>query len=352
MDLGGISSYMMNYYRFFDRSELQIDFAVHGKDGIRDEEIKQLGGRVYHLPTKREDYFGNIRGMKQLFSSGEYQIVHSHMDSMNGLTLKLAQQCGVPIRISHSHNTDFLTKNRVKIALHRHTMRQIPRYATHLWACSRAAGEWLYGPSREFTVIPNAVQTERFRFNPEKREALRREMGLGGKTVIGHVGRFDYQKNQEFLLDVFAQAAKQNDSLRLVLVGDGANRPQIEAQIAKLELGNRVLLLGQRTDVPELVNLFDVQVLPSRFEGLPVTMVEAQANGLTCLCSDCVTREVDVTGNVRFLSLEDRDGWIRALQAEYSRDPSAYAAVCDAGYDIQTAARELQQTYLHFASQV
>lgn len=202
---GGITTHMMNYYRNFDCNKVQIDFAVHGGKGVFDEEIKSRGGKVFYVPAKKENPVKNYTELIKIFK--QYSIVHCHMDGMNGMVLGMAKKAGVPIRISHSHNTEHLTCNQLKLAIHEHYKRMIPKTATHLWCCSSEAGRWLYG-SRKFRVIPNAFDIRKYRFCQDKRDRLRSAYSCEDKYVIGHVGRLDYQKNQEYLLRIFREAIR------------------------------------------------------------------------------------------------------------------------------------------------
>lgn len=346
MDMGGISSYMMNYYRKFDKEKIQIDFIVQGDGGIYDSEIEEMGGKVYHLPTKRQNYLENTLMFHKIMRSGKYKIIHCHADGMNGNILKRAYRHKIPVRISHSHNTEHLTQNKLRLLYHENARKKIPKYATHLWACSDAAGEWLYGEKNQFQVIPNAIETSKFAFDSEKRNKLRGKYNLLDKYVIGHIGKLDYQKNQEFLIEILPEILIKEPKAIVVLVGDGKNRSMIEQMIDEKNLKEHVLMLGRMSNVDELLNIFDVFVLPSRFEGLPVVSVEVQANGLPVYCSDLVTKETNMTGSVQFISLNNKLEWINAILSKKSRCEAQKDLVKKAGYDIQIAAKALQDTYL------
>lgn len=350
MDMGGISSYMMNYFRCFDENIIHIDFIVHGQGGKYDKEIINNGCSVFHVPTKRENYIDNIRQIKSIMKSGNYNIVHAHADGMNGKLLKMAKECGVLVRISHSHNTEHLTTNKIKILYHEYMRKQIPQYATHLWSCSKKAGEWLYG-DHEFEVIPNAIDTNKFSFNVEKREELRRQLGIENNFVIGHIGRFDIQqKNQLFLLEVFSKMQELKSDVKLILIGEGKDRQLIEEKIRNLKLSDNTILLGQQDNVNEWLNVFDLFCLPSHFEGFPVVGIEAQANGLHCVCSDTITDEINLTGNIQFLPLNDIDAWKDALSLHKNRERTAIKTIVESGYDIKSASHRLQERYIRMRS--
>lgn len=359
MDLGGISMYMMNYYRHMDRSKVQIDFVVHGFErGVFDDEIREMGGKIYNVPVKSKNLLGNIKALRKILKSGQYKIVHSHMDAMSTLVLMEAKMAGIPVRIAHSHSTDHLTKNKVKYLLNEIARNQIKRYATHLLACSEAAGRWLFGDeavqSGRVKVIKNAIDVSRYKFNAEKRNKLREELNCQNNFVVGHVGGFNYQKNHIFLLEVFAKLVKKLPNAKLVLVGDGHLRDQINNKIVELGLRNHVILLGYQSHVNDLLNAFDIFVLPSLFEGLPVSAIEAQANGLRCYLSDTISKEVAVTNKIKFISIKNEDEWVEHIIRDYQLEKGLNRTIneaefINAGYDITVAARNLCDLYISLA---
>ena len=357
LDYGGVTTVMLNYAKHFDPEKVQVDFLVHGMEpGPREAEAKALGAEVIHVPYKVPHYFGNRAALLRAFSQGGYHVVHAHMDGMNGYILPLAKKAGVPVRVSHSHNTRFLTTNPVRVWMHRRAAGRIEQAATAMLACSPAAGRFLYGTGAmaagRVTVMPNAMELERYAFDREKRRAVREKYALRDGFVIGHIGRFDYQKNQAFLLPVLQRLLTQVPDARLVLVGDGADRPSAEAQAARLGVREAVVFPGFVADVPGMLSAFDAFALPSRFEGLGIVLVEAQASGLTCLASEAVPRETKVT-DCRYLSLEDPTAWAKALQqiaaapkGEHARRIVDMDAFVEAGYDIKSEAEKLQRMYL------
>lgn len=352
MNRGGIESFMMNYFRRIDRERVQIDFVVHGYEkGAYDEEIEQRGGKIYHVPIKSKHPLAYKNELEKIFSNGRYSIVHSHADAMSCWILKIAKQCGVPVRIAHSHNTDHLTTNKLKYLVNEVARRNITKYATHCVACSEAAGKWLFG-SHDFKVIPNAIDLGRFQYNKAVGEEIREELGIPKDTVVlGHVGRFDTQKNHEFLIRVFKRISQQNKKIALMLIGEGWNQPQIEAMVEQEKLEENVIFMGARDDVNRLYNAMDCFVLPSLFEGLPVVLLEAQGNGLNCVVSDAITREVDLTHTVSFLPLDEKV-WAGAL-SEMKAIPrhDTTKAIQDAGYDIRLAAKVLEDLYVELGKQ-
>lgn len=355
MKRGGIESYMMNYYRHFDHNKIKIDFVVLGfEKGVYDDEIEALGGEIYHIPKKSKNYLGYLKGLRKIFNTGQYKIVHSHLDAMSMTVLKQAQKCNVPIRIAHSHNTQHLTNNFIKLKINEYARKTVKNYATHLFACSENAGRWLFGNQAvkegKVNIIKNAIDIDKFIFNEEKRKDLRKKLGISqDEFVIGHVGRFDYQKNHEFLLDVFANVLKIVKNAKLVLIGDGDLRKEIENKISILNIKNNVILLGVREDVNNLYNLFDLFVLPSHFEGLGIVAIEAQANGLPCIVSDVVPKEAKVTEKIKFLSLNSIELWTRTIISFTNKNIDRQINkryISDLGYDISFECEKLQELYL------
>lgn len=350
MNRGGIESMMMNYYRHFDRKRVQIDFAVHdaGGFGYYDEEIRNLGGRIFVLPKKSTHPFSYMLQLNALLRAGKYRIVHTHMDAMGTWVLKAAKECGVPVRIAHSHNTQHLTSNPLKLYLLEKARRNINRYATHRMACCEAAGKWLFADAL-FEVVRNAIDIELFAFDVETRATVRRQFGIGDdEFVIGHVGRFDHQKNHKFLIDVFAEVVKKKPKCLLMLIGGGITQHDCIEQVERFGLANRVIFTGVRDDVFKLYNAFDLFALPSLFEGLCIVSVEAQVNGCPNLLSSTISGEVNISNKVEFLPLQKED-WIRKIIGFVEASGQRYKADFDihnSGYDINHEARLLQQKYI------
>lgn len=355
MNRGGIESFMMNYFRHIDRNRVQIDFVVHGyEQGAYDDEIERLGGKIFRVPIKSRHPFRYKRELRKIFATGEYAIVHSHADAMSAWILKIAKQCGIPVRIAHSHNTDHLTTNRLKYYLNEMARQDICNQANVCFACSEAAGRWLFG-EHKFTVIPNAIDLEKFKYDLETRKSIRMELGLSeNQLVFGHVGRFDTQKNHEFLIGIFKHLYRDNDNCRLMLVGEGWKQEDIKKLVRYEGLEDGVLFLGMRSDVARLYNAMDCFVLPSLFEGLGIVLLEAQANGLPCFVSDTIPKAVSITDKIKFLPLKE-NVWIDTMSAfasdeivsyDIKRNSSTLEQIQLAGYDIQLAAKHLENTYI------
>lgn len=350
MNRGGIESFMMNYYRHFDRSQIQIDFIVHQAYGFGyyDEEIRSLGGRIYVLPQKSKHPISYTMKLKKILRSGNYKIIHTHMDAMGAWVLKVAKGCGIPVRIAHSHNTQHLTSNPIKLYFLEKARKNIVKYATHRMACGEDAGRWLFG-NEQFDIIHNAIETQKFAFSQHNRETARKTIGVSDSDfVIGHVGRFDTQKNHPFLIELFDKVVRNHPQAKLILIGEGPNMEAIRKDVSMRNLNDKVIFTGVRDDVHLLYNAFDLFVLPSLFEGLVIVGVEAQINGCPCVFSNKVPAEVKLSDNVTFMEL-DIDAWKKEIgKAIQNRDKRRKAGfdISDTGYDIEKESVKLQNKYL------
>lgn len=355
MNRGGIESYMMNYYRNFDKSKIQIDFVAIGLErAAYDNEIESLGGKMYYIPKKSKDYLGYKKGLRDIFKSGQYKIVHTHMDAMGMTVLKEAKKCNIPVRIAHSHNTQHLTNNPIKLKINEYARKNINKYATHMFACSELAGRWLFGDEEfkngKVEVVKNAIDIEKFMFNEEKRKIIRQDLDiLNDEIVIGHVGRFDYQKNHIFILKVFSKLLRYNKKLKLILIGDGHLKEEFKKQINRLKIDKNVKVIDACDNVNEMYNIFDIFVLPSHFEGLGIVAIEAQANGISCVLSDKVPNEVKVGENVKFLNIDNEDLWVNLIENIIENGLQRNIdkqRIIDYGYDIKIAAKKMQDKYI------
>lgn len=314
MHRAGLETMLMNYYRNIDRTKIQFDFLTHRPDkSDYDDEILSLGGKVYYAPRLYpQNYPAYFKYMENFFAEHpEYKIVHSHIDAMSYLPLRAAKKAGVPVRIAHSHNTSI--DKDFKYILKQFFRSRINSVANHYCACGKEAGKFLF-KGKDATVIPNAIEVDKFLFDREMRKYKREELGLKDEFVLGHVGRLSYQKNHKFLIEIFSEVHKKNKNTVLLLIGVGEKEQEIKEQIRTLGLDNAVKFLGNRSDVNELYQAMDVFVMPSFFEGIPVTGIEAQFAELPCIFSTKVPKEVSFTDKCKFLTLEERtDKWAEVI---------------------------------------
>lgn len=350
LSAGGVESVIYNYYRHIDHSKFQFDFYIDADSSCQpNQELINMGARYYTIPPyQRLPQY--ILALTRLFRENRYQIVHSNMNTLAVFSLFAAWLARVPVRICHNHST--AGKGETAKNIMKYVLRPFAKiFATDYCACSEYAGEWLFGKramSRgAVTVFKNAIELERFRYDSAVRSAVRKELGLDNKFVVGHVGRFCVQKNHAFLLDVFVQIRRQNRNAVLLLVGDGELLDAAKSKTARLRLEDAVYFLGVRDDVNRLYQAMDVFVLPSLYEGLPVVGVEAQAAGLPCIVSDCVTKEAQVTKNICFLSLKTRpERWANKIISCDGPDRQDMSKkILDHGFDINSEGRKLQDFY-------
>ncbi len=350
---GGTEAYIMNYYRHMDKSRFQIDFLVHGHEkGVYDDEIESLGGRIYYVPLKSQRPVKNIRMIYNICKAGGYQMVHAHMDAMSYVPLKIAGKCGIKIRIAHSHNTAHMADNKMKILFNEYARKKLPLAATHYFACSQMAGKWLFGEKNidQVAVIPNAIDIDKFRYNKMMRKSVREKMGCtDSDIVIGHVGRYEYAKNHEYLIEVFNRLRKVSGQYRLVLIGDGSLKGAVKEKVRSYGLSESVIFVDACGNVNEYYNAFDLFCMPSRFEGFSIALLEAQCNGLMCIVADTLTAEIDITGNVQFIPIFQNtiDIWAdKILNADLCRDDDAVYKIMDHGYSIHDAAIKMEEMYV------
>lgn len=346
MDRGGLETMIMNYYRNIDRTKVQFDFLTH-TDGHQDfeEEIAELGGRIYRLPRLNPFSIRYHKALNCFFREHrEHKIVHCHRDCMAGIPLKAAKKAGVPVRIAHSHNSN-QTKD-FKLPLKLLCKQSIPFYATDLFACGKTAGDWMF-QGKHYTIITNAINSEKFRCCEEKTIAMREKLGLGNKFVVGHVGQFRIQKNHLFLIDCFVSLLEKEPESVLLLIGEGAQFEEVKAKVHEYKIQEKVMLLGVRSDISDLLQAMDVFVLPSLYEGLPLALVEAQAAGLPCVISDRVPIECKLTDSVEQVKLSDgAQVWaekILGFRGMPRRDN--YDVIVSAGFDIKSNAKWLEEFY-------
>lgn len=351
----GVMSVLMNYFRHVDRSQVVFDFFCFATpDETNRAEIESLGGRCYIINAGGS--IGRIRSaLAQLLSehAGQYPVAHLHDPILSRFLYPVAHRHGVRSFTVHSHSTAY-SDSRLKSMRNWLVCRNIGAYSDVRLACSRAAGDFLFGRGR-YEELPNAIDVETYRFKEPVRTDVRARLGLGDAPVVGHVGRFSEEKNHRFLLDVFGELLRLKPGARLVLIGDGSLRPGIEERAADRGLADYVLFLGDRKDVPALYQAMDVLVLPSLFEGLPMVGVEAQCAGLPMVCSDRVPDEVAI-GDCEFLSLEKpARRWAHHVSQalERGRDLSLRAQgeemTRTAGFDITHEADRLARRYRDLA---
>lgn len=350
----GVMSVIMNYYRHINKEKVQFDFLFFKDfEDTYKEEIEQTGGRVFLVtkPSISKEFRNQIAVFfKQ--HQGEYTALHIHEVYLTFLLAPAARKYGIDNIITHSHTTMYSDK-KLNAIRNKILCSRLNKQANYYFACSKDAGKFLYGNKSlaegKLTIINNAVNCDKFRYNADVRKKLRNEMGLTGNLVIGHVGRFNEQKNHDFLIDIFNKISKENSNMKLVLVGEGPLYEQTKAKVSGLNLDSTVLFLGKREDVSDLLQAMDIFLLPSLFEGLPVVGVEAQVSGLPIVMSTNITREIGLM-NAHYIELEKTaEDWaneIVNIQKNYDR-ANAANLLMENGFDISIEASKLEKIYMN-----
>ena len=334
---GGMEAFVMNYFRELARQGVSFDFvSMYGMIAY-EKEIQELGGRVFYVPNIKKDYFGYIKAFRKLLSQEKYDVVHVNMlSAANIVPLRLAKQAGVRKVIAHSHNAS--------------------APGIEKFACSEKAGRWLFGDKAfergEVTLVANAIETDKYGFSESNRRKIREKLGISGDAlVVGHVGRFQVQKNHEAILRIFHEIQRKEPAARLCLIGDGELKEQIQEQAKKAGVLDKIIFTGVCQDVERYLSAMDVFLFPSLFEGLPFTLLEAQANGLPCVISDQITGEAVLSReNVTMISLaESPEKWAKAVfkmkEAGRIEREEAARRLAEAGFDIHKEGQKLMLLY-------
>lgn len=347
---GGVEHVVINYAKHVDHSRVVFDFIItENSTVIPREEMEADGGRVFFVPPYK-NLLAFEGAIYELFKTHpEWKIVHSHMNALSVFPLKQAKNAGIPVRIAHSHSSfghGEPVRNAAKTVL-KHFANTCP---TNRFACSKSAGDWLFGKGMPYEIVHNAIELDRFFFSAEARAQARADLGLfGGEFVVGHVGRFMKTKNQEFLLEVFARLLQLRPESILCFAGTGETEASVKSSAAELGIADRVRFLGQREDANRLYQAFDAFALPSLYEGLGLVGVEAQAAGLPCVLSDRITHEVDLTHTCDFVSIDSPQAWTDALASIAPHSDEERATVdreAFTDYDIDEQGAWLTNRYL------
>ena len=350
LERGGAETMVMNLYRAIDRTQVQFDFIIHTtKHQAYYDEIIALGGKIYSFPAFDGLNYFKMKKLWKLFfkEHPEYRILHSHVRSYASLYLPIAKKAGLRT-IIHSHNTS--SGKGLKALAKFLLQRRLRKCADFYFACSNAAGEWLFG--KKITTMPNyillknAIDVEKYKFSELSRKKVRDEFNLKDKFIIGHVGRFHPQKNHLFLLDVFAGIHKKHPESVLMLVGTGEMLNLVKERVVDLKIDDSVIFTGSRADVNELLSAFDVFLFPSLFEGLPVTLVEAQTAGLVSFVSDSVTKEIAMSELIRYIPINQGvEPWVEAVEKCSVNRKDFSDKMRKEGYDIHTTSKNLEIFY-------
>lgn len=356
LNRGGMETFIMNVYRSINREEIQFDFLISRPGDDYEEEAKELGATVYYSGSRRRDgVIGYCRNLDFFFKehAWEYIAVHYHESTLTAMEpLFYAKKYGIKNRILHSHSSS-VSGSKLHYVTHTINKIFVRSLANTYLGCSEKAIKWFYKGTGIFSkaqMIDNGINVRKFAYNENLRFETRNNLGLQQDAlVIGHIGRFIWIKNHKFLLDIFKKIVEIKPESRLLLIGQGPLLEETKDLSIRLNLQDNVIFLGLRSDIPELLQAIDIVVMPSYYEGLPVSLVEAQAAGLLVFSSDTISKDTKITSNMHFLSLQDSpDKWANTILNKYGnfqRTTKSVEEVIKAGYDIQSIANKLINIY-------
>lgn len=358
---GGVGAVLLNYCKNMNRKNVQTDIIIDDVEAVKngsllEDEFKKLGCNIFRVTPKSVNLKENIKQVSEIIKNGNYDVIHSNMEEWSALYCYLGKKYGVKKRIAHAHLA-YVKKGLVKTLYNKVLRVALKHYATDFFACSLDAGKYLFGEKTvsksNFRVLPNAIEVEKYVYNPKLRQKARQEFSLDDSTfVVGFVGRLYYQKNPERMLRIFKEIQAMHKNSALVIVGDYksyAGYGELTKYIEENNLKNKVIFTGLRTDVNMLMQGFDAFVLPSRYEGLGIVYVEAQSASLMTFATDkVVPAEVKCCELLHFVDSEKSDKEWAELVLKHSLDYTRYDTsqkIKDSGYEIKTEAEKLERFY-------
>lgn len=359
--VGGIQSLLYNWVERLDLSKISVDFLVldDGNTYELEDKIHKIGCRVIKLKNiwvkSPIDFIKEAKALDTFFKENhDYDVVHLHSSSKNYMVLKYAKKYNIKTRISHSHSVGFQTTNPIKKIIGNIFKKRLIHYSTDFFACSKDAGEWLFGKKiieqNNFHILHNAIDLEKFKYNSKKREKIRMDYSLSEKTVVmGHIGRFMQQKNHSFLIDIFNEFHKINKNSKLMLVGTGELESEIKNKAKELKLIDDIIFVGFKENANDYIQAFDLFVFPSLFEGLGIVLIEAQASGLPCFASKYVIpEEAKILKSFKSISLDvNPKEWANIINnSSLERCFNVKEAIIKSGYDINEVICYLQKFYI------
>lgn len=352
---GGVENFVINIYRNIDRNKIQFDFLLdHNAPKIAyEDEILSLGGKIYRQYYRRKEFFKKGRKSIKYFFKMHPEIkgVHMHANTLNPMfrVLQVAEKMKIPVRILHSHNSNYMKKPKIKDKIYEiYESKKLKKTVTKLIACSEEAGKWMFKKNK-FIVVKNGINVKDFAFDENERKALRKKLSIENKFVIGHIGRMNYQKNPIFILEIFNEIHKMNNDAELLYIGDGELKGEIEKFMKDKNLESSVILMGKCEKVSGYYNVMDAFLFPSRFEGLGIALLEAQANGIKCYTSNRVPKETNIVGNVSYIELnKSSKEWADFIFN--NKNERTNKNIIDkfilSGYDIKSTVLDIEKIYL------
>ena len=355
-DKGGLTGYICQNYRFIDKSKVQFDFLTFEKDKLDfEDEFTHMGAKFYHI-SRPSNPISYMESLKRILRQTHYAAIHFNMSYANFIPLIIVRWLGANKIIMHSHSTAIDDSRAfirlIKTFIHRIGRFLMPYMADEYLACSSLAASWMFSEkiiqSKHYHLVNNAIDVAKFKYNRDVSKVMREKLKIKKNDFVsGHVGRFTYQKNHYFLISIFKKVHEKVNNSRLLLIGDGPEERLIKRKVKLLGLDESVLFLGKRNDVNHLFQAMDCFILPSRFEGLAIVGVEAQAAGLPCIFSNTISKEINVSKKAKFISLDDDEEWVNStiyIYNNYVRLQSE-SLIRSSGYDIKDAVFKMESIY-------
>ncbi len=359
MNAGGMETMIMNYYRHLDRTKYQFDFMIHDpKPVFFEDEIASLGGKIYRVAPQRPNPFKNHREVKKILTTHHFDAIHIHQGITYFYPLKCAKKVGIPNRIVHNHGINRQFLKYLKLYNNLYARKRISSLANNFIACSTTVLDHLFSTQvieqKDYTILPNAIDIENFAYDPKLRNQIRKEFGFGNERVFLHIGTFTLPKNHIFLLKTFKAYLKKDSHAKLLLVGDGVLKSKMEQYVEEHHLQGHVFFTGVRQDIKALLSGADVMLFPSLYEGLPLTLVEAQASGICILSSDQVSKECQLTDRISFLPITDILIWVNKMsQLSLSRDRLSYQKILlNTDFSIKRSICTLENLYDKYEEEI
>lgn len=348
---GGVESVIMNYYRSIDYKKIKFDFLCNTNTVAYENEIIELGGTIYRIPKRSKKILSYYKELKKFFkvNSKKYDAIWVNVCSLANIDyLIFAKKYGIKYRIIHCHNSQNMD-SKIRKIIHKINKKILNIVATDYWTCSPKANTWFFSKkiidSNKIVTINNAIDYDKYKFDENIREKYKKEFDIkDNEVVFGHIGRFHFQKNQLRLIEIFDQIHRKRKNTKLFLVGDGEDKDKIEKKIEEYGLKECIILLGIRSDIESLLQMFDAIIFPSLFEGLPLTLVEAQANGLPVFASNTIPDEVIMSNNIKLIPLEDtNEQWSKIILDSNLKRCDNYKLIVNKGYDINSEVKKIER---------
>lgn len=348
--MGGIESFLLNIYKRIDKKNIQFDFIEYGYENRTfDKDFLKYGARIFKISNRSKNPLKAYNELRKIIKNNKYDVVHIHKNSLCDISaIKLCTKLKVPTIIIHSHNSS--RDNKLVRIIHKINLKFINLNNYTKFACSKKAGEWLFGNDcKDFTIVNNGIELNNFIYDKKIREEIRKKYNIEENYVIGNIGRLSQQKNPKFLLKVLSEVVKFNNKIKLLWVGDGELRKELENYIVELDIKENVILTGRVENPQDYYQAMDLFVMPSFYEGFPIAAIEAQASDLTCLLSENITCEANILDDMTFLPINNEKIWIETILDKSKNEKvrkNVFEEIKKKGFDIKNTVEFLEEYYI------